>query len=171
MKKKQQQITCGKCVSDRLTKCRHANIWDKHFFMITVHFICVCRMTDGQSCPGFSWWLLPECASVCFPSQWLLYPAALCFMVFAQWHIVSVSPEVLAQILYYLTGLQHTASFIMEISLSHHQQKPSVQSKEKVLDFSFTILTCVIQLVGWKHLGHDAILLRLLLRTVYKISS
>jgi len=99
----------------------------------TFHF-CL----DGHWSSGFSGWSLPECTSVCFPSEWLLYPAALCFMVFAQWHVLSANQEVLAQVLCKLTGLQHTASFIMEISLSHHQQKASVQSREKVPNFLFT---------------------------------
>ncbi len=39
--KKNHQITGGKCVSDRLTKCRHANIWDKNFFMKTTFYLCL----------------------------------------------------------------------------------------------------------------------------------
>lgn len=128
-----QQITCERCAVDDQMQLGETNFF--FFFNNNCAFL-LCL--DGHSSSGFSGWLLPECTSVCFPSQWLLYPAALCFMVFAQWHVVSVSQEVLAQVLCYLTGLQHTASFIMEISLSHLQQKPSVQSREKVPNFLFT---------------------------------
>lgn len=73
--------------------------------------------------------LIPVCTSVRFPSHWLLYPSVLCFMVFTQWHIVSVRLELPTVMLYYLTGLKHTASAII--------METSVQSKEKVQVFLF----------------------------------
>lgn len=129
-----QQITCERCAVDDQMQMGDSLFFSFFFCNNCAFLLCL----DGHSSSGFSGWLLPECTSVCFPSQWLLYPAVLYFMVFAQWHVVSVSQEVLAQVLCYLTGLQHTASFIMEISLSHLQQKPSVQSREKVPKFLFT---------------------------------
>ncbi|TRY98397.1 hypothetical protein DNTS_021813, partial [Danionella cerebrum] len=69
-------------------------------------------MPSGQISSGFSRRLLAECA-----------------------------PEVLAQLLCYLTGVHHMPSFIMEISLSQHQQKTSVHSREKQRNMIFNEIT------------------------------